>query len=445
MAVLSSTAMQTVAKVAATATAVASITALSTIGAQNAQSGGHAVNSAMTALCRNQTTTTASGDSSSKSNTSGSVDVNETALYIAQKFADAGYSKAATAGVLGNLVAESGIDPKKGEYSGGGGFGIAQWTPRSKIRAWLDANNMTSVSDDSLEGQTLMLVSDAANNPNAWNTYYLTEAKQSGIRQDATSLYDEWKNASDPELAAVAWMAGWERPSWTVRHEDVRRNSAKQYYDTGLNSITFTGKTTNTSTNTSGGSGRVSNEDISQCRLDGTVISNDDTSNTDYGSVGGAPTDTNTFAWMCNSNQKVCVAGDAGVFYPHLEYGYQCVWYAWNRLAMIHGNDGWTWVMGNGGDIWKNLTGNSAWEVSDSPKPGDGISGAGGAFTNSSVGHVGVVEEVQPDESGWKIRISEGNFGGTATFDTYNSRWLTKANAGDVHFFRNKSWAKAGS
>ena len=108
---------------------------------------------------------------------------------------------------------------------------------------------------------------------------------------------------------------------------------------------------------------------------------------------------------------------------------------------MIHGNDGWTWVMGNGGDIWKNVSGNIAWEVSDSPKPGDGVSGGNMVFSgNGAYGHVAVVEEVQADDTGWKIRISEGNYGGTATFDTYNSRWLTKAESDGLHFFRNKAW-----
>lgn len=167
-----------------------------------------------------------------------------------------------------------------------------------------------------------------------------------------------------------------------------------------------------------------------------------ETDSISYSSAGGAPTDTNNFAWMCDSNQKICTASDAGVFYPHLELGHQCVWYLWNRLAMIHGNSGWKWVQGDGGAIWANLVGKQSWEVSDAPQPGDGVSGSGGAFTSSDVRHVAVVEEVRTDSFGWKIRISEGNTDGSASFNSYSSRWLTKANAGNVHFFRNKSWAK---
>lgn len=171
----------------------------------------------------------------------------------------------------------------------------------------------------------------------------------------------------------------------------------------------------------------------------------DDSGSTSYGSVGGAPTKDGDFSWMCSGNQKICSASDAGVFYPHLEYGHQCVWYAWNRLAVIHGNEGWSWVMGNGGDIANNLKGQSGWTVDGNPKPGDGISGRGSPFAGGGdCGHVAVVEEVSSDPSGWKIRISEGNRDGSASFSSYGSRWLTKSqlSSTDCQFFRNSNWKK---
>lgn len=161
------------------------------------------------------------------------------------------------------------------------------------------------------------------------------------------------------------------------------------------------------------------------------------------GSVGGAPTKDGDFSWMCSGNQKICSATDAGVFYPHLEYGHQCVWYAWNRLAMIHGNDGWSYVRGNGGEIAGNLKGQPGWTVDGNPKAGDGISGSGSPFSGGGAyGHVAVVEEVKTDPSGWRIRISEGNRDGSASFDSYGSRWLTKAQLSGTtcQFFRNSAW-----
>lgn len=151
------------------------------------------------------------------------------------------------------------------------------------------------------------------------------------------------------------------------------------------------------------------------------------------------------FSWMCDA-VGVCKSGDAGSkgIYPHLEYGYQCVWYAWQRLSMIHGKDGWNWLMGNGGDIWSAAAGNPGWEADLTPHPGDGISGHNAPFAGST--HVAVVEKVAEDPSGWKVYISEGNYNGSASWNSYNTRWMTKAQLGvgnsgnDIHFFRCKAW-----
>lgn len=366
------------------------------------------------------------GDGGS-STTDTSFSVSDNAMKIAQGFADAGYSKAATAGVLGNIQAESGFRPTAA--SADGGYGIAQWTPRSKIRAWFDANGLAGTDDSDLDGQIKMLIGTAES---SFNNYYLENAAaEITIRNN--SLYETWLYASDPETAAVAWMAGWERPNWALRHEDVRRQTAKNYYENGLNGLTFDTSRRDDGTSSDGGGST-------------TVACSTDTSDggsASYGKVGGAPTENGNFGWMCSGNQKICGASDAGVFYPHLEYGHQCVWYAWNRLAMIHGNDGWSWVIGNGGDIANNLKGKSGWTVDGSPKAGDGISGRGTPFSDGGgCGHVAVVEEVAEDSSGWKIRISEGNRDGSASFESYGSRWLTKAQLSgtDCQFFRNSGW-----
>ena len=49
-----------------------------------------------------------------------------------------------------------------------------------------------------------------------------------------------------------------------------------------------------------------------------------------------------------------------------------------------------------------------------------------------SSGHIAVVEEVKQDANGWRIRISEGNYGtnGSGPWEGYNSRWLTQKQFG---------------
>ncbi|MBT1164552.1 phage tail tip lysozyme [Bifidobacterium felsineum] len=357
----------------------------------------------------------------------GSADIgsnpSEIALQVAKVFADAGYSKAATAGVLGNLQAESGINPTAA--SGDGGYGLAQWTPRGKIQAWMDANNING-SDSDASIQARMLVATAQTD---FNTYYVSAVKAEGIDVPHNNLYELWNTTGDPEVAAVAWMAGWERPNWDLRHEEIRRDTARSYYDHGLDSVTFHPNSNGTSTD-----GSVRQAD---CKTD-------DTNGAQYGEVGGAPTDTDNFGWMCDWG-GICHDGDGlqgtgGAtrnFYTYNFAGYQCVWYAWNRLAMIHGSDGWSWVSGNGDEIAPNAKGRPGWTVSSSPKPGDGVS-----FTR--INHVAVVEKVEQGRDGWRIFISEGNFGDYSIqghWTEYHTRWVEASEFGGAEvFFRNNNW-----
>lgn len=585
-------------------------------------------NTTMMSIRSNGCTPTSVKDDSDSEGAGSSSDFksNDVATKIAEAFASAGFSKAATAGVLGNVYAESGFVADRG--SGDNGYGLGQWTPRSKIRAWMDANGLEGTPDSDEDGQIKMLIATAKS---SFNNHYLSNAK-SEITVKNDSLYDTWHDASDPEVAAVAWMAGWERPNWASRNEDVRKQVAKDYYDKGLNGVSFNGGSDGSDddggsqccfqTDDSDGAASTASDNVTvtnsvqaytdkygqaafdvgkkygipyeailgqsavesawgastlttkyhnffgikavngqksvsmgtkECNqggcydttgdfavydsdedgfagygkfitgnsryaaalqkrtdphayiqelknagyaTDGNYVSTvwgvtqqfiayikqnnkfppssevefdtappadadgssgDSDSNTtcpvrsgdggdaSYGSVGGAPAKDGDFSWMCSGNQRICGANDAGVFYPHLEFGHQCVWYAWNRLAMIHGNEGWSWVLGNGGDIANNLKGKPGWTVDANPKPGDGISGSGSPFSGGGgCGHVAVVEEVSSDSSGWKIRISEGNRDGSASFSSYGSRWLTKAQLSgtDCQFFRNSNWKK---
>lgn len=170
---------------------------------------------------------------------------------------------------------------------------------------------------------------------------------------------------------------------------------------------------------------------------DGTVVYGDTSK------AGSAPTNTNNYGWLCSA-ANVCKSGDGGKFddasADYRGYGYQCVWYAWVRLHVLHGT-GWTYILGNGGDIWKNAQATKGWTVDRSPHPGDGISGHGQPFAHKT--HVAVVEKVEKtDDGNWRILISEGNHDGRHDWVGYNTRWLTKSEAlaGDNHFFRYNGW-----
>lgn len=359
---------------------------------------------------------TGGGDSGSASATGG----DRTALRLAQEFADRGYSRESTAGMLANIQAESGFRADAVNASSGA-YGLGQWLPSSKIRTWLDSHGHGDMDIASEDAQILMLADGMAAG-DGWNNYYIEQFRGEGYRTIDDSLYETWKRTDDPRAAAVAWMDGYERPGHTSAEARKRAEYAASWYE-NVNGIEFTGKPQTDDAGDDAGT-RV-------CPADGE-------GDAETGSVGGAPAGSGDFSWMCDSNQKICGPSDAGVLYPHLEYGHQCVWYAWNRLGMIHGNDGWSWVVGDGGDIADNCKNVAGWEVDTTPHPGDGASGKTQPFAYTT--HVAVVEEVADDPSGWKVRISEGNADGSASFDSYGSRWLTKTDMQGIQFFRNTAW-----
>jgi hypothetical protein len=335
-----------------------------------------------------------------------------------------GFSGAAVAGIIGNVATESGNTFNPQIVQGGStspdpastsaGYGIYQFTPGSKYKNWKGYTSSTIENE-----------SDAV-----WD-----------MEVKAWSA-NAFAQLTDVAAATKYWMRTYERPA---DQSDAAAQPRIDHANTAYQ--LFNGSSVQFDSSKFGGSGSSSSDSGSDGDSAQANTTKCDEKDATDNNVQGGTTDVKAcdvgycdFSWMCNAI-KLCASGQAGSgIYPHLEYGYQCVFYAWNRLSMIHGSSGWNWVMGDGGDIWANLSGNSAWEVDTTPHPGDGISGHGHPFAGST--HVAVVEKVAADPSGWKIYISEGNANGTASWNSYHTRWLTKTQAltSDNHFFRNKSW-----
>lgn len=185
-----------------------------------------------------------SSPSDGDSSDGGSADsANSNALHLAQSFADAGFSKAATAGMLGNIQAESGFRPEV--VNSIGATGLAQWYPGSKISSWLSANGHGDLDPLSLEAQTLLLTDSVAKGE-GWSDVFLSAFESEGYTavngNAGMRLYNTWRDSSDPKASAVAWMDGFERPGHTTSEAQKRGGYAQSWYDTGLNGITFTGK-----------------------------------------------------------------------------------------------------------------------------------------------------------------------------------------------------------
>lgn len=315
--------------------------------------------------CTDDTDTTAAAA------TGTTVTPNDVAVSLARAFAKAGYSRASTAGVLGVIQFESGMNPAQEQIGEPDpmlrGYGLNQWTPRSKIRDWMDANHVSGEDSDA-DVQIRMLVATAQTD---FNNHFLAAVRAEGHEPTDNDLRTWWLKADNPADA-----------------DDSSDGDAK------------------------------------------------------YGDVGGAPTNTHDFGWMCATKLKICHAGDMGA--PPLDWqavgDYQCYWYWLARSWLVHDGDVINPHTANGGQLSDWAAGTKGWTRSDEPRPGAGV-----CFWGGGNNHVAFVEKVDKDPSGWKIMISEGNFndGGAGLWTSYNARWLTKgeyAAASGNGFFWKDSW-----
>lgn len=128
----------------------------------------------------------------------------------------AGWTHNAAIAVLGNLCHESGgINPGQFEngknYSWSWGFGIAQWTPGTKVSDYIGSQAQGVVDDGDKQIEFLI------NTPGQYNTVYLNPDGSSNYYGLSglpyiTNMYDySQSNASIEDLTAL-WMVCWERP-----------------------------------------------------------------------------------------------------------------------------------------------------------------------------------------------------------------------------------------
>ena len=157
-----------------------------------------------------------------------------------------GFSDAATAGVLGNLKAESGMDPASDvnmdgqfNYAYERACGIFQYTSTSpgtgeywSFKRWCSSNGKTW---STVAAQMEWTFSGQAGG--TWSSRWSTALARSGYYSNCpgytTGAYytaGEYKEADDVERAAFSWMACYERPAnGQYAHLDRRIEYAKEY------------------------------------------------------------------------------------------------------------------------------------------------------------------------------------------------------------------------
>lgn len=135
---------------------------------------------------------------------------------------DAGYSKEAAAGVLGNIEAESAFNADLIEKGNGIGFGLCQWSfgRRIQLEAYA-ASKGREPSDINTQIEFLIGELTPGGGADGYATYQL-------LTYNGYSASD-WENATTPEDAAVAFCWSFERPG--IPRMEVRTEAARRYYE----------------------------------------------------------------------------------------------------------------------------------------------------------------------------------------------------------------------
>lgn len=136
------------------------------------------------------------------------------------------YSEYAVAGVMGNIYAESGFDPRKIEGGSGIGFGICQWSSSRRANLEKYATAKGTAAND-IYTQVEYLMAELSKGGGSYASYQLKPTTYSG----KTYTPDMWINANNIEDATKAFCYTFERPELGKEHMDVRIEKAKEYYN----------------------------------------------------------------------------------------------------------------------------------------------------------------------------------------------------------------------
>ena len=137
------------------------------------------------------------------------------AQYIYQYFKERGWTCEAIAGMLGNMQAESGIVADIEERGGGDGFGLVQWTPKSKLINWANSLNLDYKD---LDAQCKRIQWELENS----QQFYSTSTYPLSFRQYTQST-------EDPGYLALVFLANYERP--LNPNQPIRSTYASNWYD----------------------------------------------------------------------------------------------------------------------------------------------------------------------------------------------------------------------
>lgn len=134
-----------------------------------------------------------------------------------------GWSLNAVAGMLGNIQAESAMNPGRWEGDNVGtysrGYGLVQWTPATKYTEWCTANGWSDPSE--MDAAIARIIHELENG----GQYYTTDTYDLSFREFSVSELS-------PEYLAKAFLLNYERPEdQSESVQNYRASLARHWYN----------------------------------------------------------------------------------------------------------------------------------------------------------------------------------------------------------------------
>ena len=141
------------------------------------------------------------------------------------------------AAILGNMQAESTIEPWRHE-TGGQGYGLVQWTPVTVLQNHVNTLGFQDYTNG--DTQLQVIIREIQGNPSSVKEWYTSSAfinnyTSSGATSDMINITGEQflSNAMgwDEQKLAIMFMVGYERPSYNpdVNHVAFRKQCASNW------------------------------------------------------------------------------------------------------------------------------------------------------------------------------------------------------------------------
>lgn len=149
---------------------------------------------------------------------------------VAQFFKDKGLEDVQVAAIMGNMYAESGMNPAAQEV-GGGGYGLCQWTGGRRTKLESYAASVGKPASD-LTVQLEFFWSHDIFHGDWSGRYYITKKKFDGDPEPGTLVSGSkarFLSTKDVEQAVKEFCYGWERPG--IPHITKRVDKAREYLD----------------------------------------------------------------------------------------------------------------------------------------------------------------------------------------------------------------------